>query len=197
MINQLIKCLYAPVINLPKEEDFYHQVSKEIEASSISSQIYFLLKERHQLENVPLFFQNRLKQKYQEALYQNFFIRSQTNQIFNRFEKMELEVIPLKGVYFAEKYFGHIGARATSDIDLLIKKQNLNRAVEAVKSLGFEIESQPIPSHFHSSFSKKIPGSSIPLTVEIHWDVVKETTSNFKIKEFWDQSSCIGEFRVY
>jgi hypothetical protein len=36
--------------------------------------------------------------------------------------QIEVEAGPLKGVTFAEKYFGHIGARGSSDIDLFIRR---------------------------------------------------------------------------
>nr|WP_258356188.1 nucleotidyltransferase family protein [Priestia megaterium] len=168
---------------------------QEIELHFISPQVYFLLKEKGNLENTPLFFQTRLKQKYQETLYQNLFIKSQTDQIIRKLEEEQIEVIPLKGVYFAEKYFGHIGARGTSDIDLLVKRKDINKAIEVVKSMNFEIEEEFIPSHFHSSFSKEIPGSAIPLTVEIHWDILKEKTANFNIQEFWDEAVSLEGFQ--
>ena len=47
-----------------------------------------------------------------------------------------------------------------------------------VKNIGYIIEETRIPFHFHSSFSKAIPGSDIPLTVELHWNVIKENTES-------------------
>jgi hypothetical protein len=94
-------------------------------------------------------------------------------------------VIPLKGVCFAETYFGSLGARKTSDIDLLIEGQELDSAIKLVKELGFTNEEERIPGHFHCSYSKQLPGSEIPLVVELHWDLLKESTANFNIKDFW------------
>jgi hypothetical protein len=194
LIHQLIRVLYDSSCSLPQDEQFYHLAIKEIESFSISSQVHYLLKERGHLVNTPLFFQVRLKEKYTEALYQNLFIKNQTDQILDRFESLHIKAIPIKGVYFAERYFGHIGARGTSDIDLLIIKEDKERAILCVKMLGFELEEEPIPSHFHLSFSKLIPGSPIPLTVEIHWNILKETTSNLKIEELWNESTQLKEY---
>lgn len=194
LINQLIKVLYDRSCSLTEDARFYEQAIEEIEASAISSQIYYLLKEQSRLVETPLFFQERLKNKYNEVLHLNLFIKNQTDQILQRFETLQMMVIPLKGVYFAEKYFGHIGARGTSDIDLLVRKEDVERAVYCVKSLGFQIEQEPIPSHFHLNFSKRIPGSVIPLTVEIHWNIVKETTSNFKIEPFWNDAKRFKQY---
>lgn len=188
MINQLIKTLYDRSSSLTEDVEFYKQTIEEIEASAVSSQICYLLKEQGRLEETPLFFRERLKNQYNEALHLNLFIKNQTDRILQRFETLQLKVIPLKGVYFAEKYFGHIGARGTSDIDLLVRKEDVGRAVDCIKALGFQIEPEPIPSHFHLSFSKRIPGAIVPLTVEIHWNIVKETTSDFEIEPFWNNA---------
>lgn len=184
-INQLINALYDRSCSLTEDVEFYKKAIEEIEASAVSSQIFYLLKQQGRLEETPLVFRDRLKNNYNEALHLNLFIKNQTDRILQRFEAIQMKVIPLKGVYFAEKYFGHIGARGTSDIDLLVRKEDVERAVDCIKSLGFQIEQEPIPSHFHISFSKRIPGVIIPFTVEIHWDIVKEMTSNFKIEPFW------------
>ncbi|WP_257987918.1 nucleotidyltransferase family protein [Bacillus sp. V33-4] len=160
----LIKALYDPQVPLPK--DFYEQLLEELEYFSVSSQIYVLLKQQGKLEQTPQFFQERLKEKYIKVLYQNIFIKNQTEQILTHFETQGIDVIPLKGTVFAEKYFGHIGARPTSDIDVLIKAAEVEKAIECVKSLGFDAEKERIPGHFHCSYSKEIPRSRIPLSVE-------------------------------
>jgi hypothetical protein len=191
MLTPLINALYDTEASLPSKTSYYHLAIEELEAYSISSQIYHLLKENGDLEKTPLFFQVRLKEKYDEALFQNFFIKNQLNKLLGACEDKRIEVIPLKGVYFAEEYFGHLGARGTTDIDILVNKESVENTVEIVKSLGFNQVEEWIPEHFHCSFSKEIPGSRIPLVVEIHWDIVKESTARFNIEEFWNEASAI------
>lgn len=65
---------------------------------------------------------------------------------------------------------------------------DLKKAAECVKLLGYTVEQPHIPSHFHHSFSKPLPNSTIPLTVELHWDIVKKNTANMNINEFWQQA---------
>ncbi|MFP3123379.1 nucleotidyltransferase family protein [Ectobacillus funiculus] len=194
MVVTLIQALYDSRTPLPEDVKFYKQALEDIEFFAIYSQIYHLLKQQGRLEQTPPFFQEQLKQKYNESLYLNMFIRNQTEQILKAFEDAGINVIPLKGVTFAEKYFGHIGARGTSDIDLLIKASDLETAVNCVKALGYTVEEEYIPSHFHCSFSKELPGSSIPLTVELHWGLLKENTSNLQIDEFWSQAKPVKSY---
>jgi hypothetical protein len=191
---KLIKSLYDPYTTLPNDIHFYESAMEDIEYFGISSQVYFLLKQQGKLEQTPDFFKKRLTHNYNESLFKNIFIKNQTEQILHEFETVGIDIIPLKGIRLAEKYFGHLGARATSDIDLLIKFPDLDLAIECVKLLGFTVDEEWIPDHFHCSFSKDLPGSRVPLTVEIHWDLMKETTSNFKIKEFWNQAKLRKKF---
>lgn len=185
MINQLIKALFDPQFDLTNDEHFYKQLIVDMAYYPIASQAYYLLKKQGKLEQTPLFFQTKLRELYQVVLYRNMFIKSQTDQLLERFEMMGLEVMPIKGVYFAEKYFGHIGARGTSDIDILVRRIDVNKAIGIVKSMGFEIEAEEIPEHFHSSFGRTDPA---PLSVEIHWNLLRETTSNFNVEDFWDDA---------
>lgn len=195
MIITLIQALYDPRIPMPKDMAFYVKALEDAEFFEISPQIYWLLKQQGHLERTPFFFQKRLREKYNSALYQNMFIRNQTQRILAKFEEAGIQTIPLKGTLFAEKYFGHLGARCTSDIDLLVHPHELERAIHCVKSLGYSVEQERIASHFHWSFSKPIPDSTIPLTVELHWDLLKEKTSNLRIEEFWKQAVPLGSYR--
>ncbi|MEH6949655.1 nucleotidyltransferase family protein [Bacillus sp. JJ634] len=169
------------------------QTLEEIKKSNIHSQVYKLLQQQGRLENISPFLKQILQEKFQTTLYQNILIKNQTEQILHSLEEQKIDVIPLKGTFFSEKYYGHLGARPTSDIDLLIKVHDMEKAIEEVKKLGYTIEETRIPYHFHFSFSKILPGSNIPLTVELHWDLLKENTSNFLIEEFWQETSSISK----
>jgi hypothetical protein len=147
------------------------------------------------LEQTPVFFQERIKEQYEESLFLSLYIKNQLTKVLDTFETMELSTIPLKGVLFAEKYFGHIGARGTSDIDLLIHPKDLEKAISTVIALGFTINEEPIEGHFHCSFSKPIPNSKIPLTVELHWNLLKDDTSKLPIEEFWQQATPLGNYQ--
>ena len=156
---------------------------------SIAPQLYTLLKDRSLLNQTPSAFQKYLKEAYTQTLFRNLFIKHQTEEIVRALDKLRIKVIPLKGVFFAERYFGGSGARPTSDIDLLVNGSTIHKARDCMKELGFAPEEEALPGHFHCSLSKEIPGSPIPLSVEIHWDLVKEDTSTLDIAEFWEEST--------
>ncbi|WP_052158782.1 nucleotidyltransferase family protein [Halobacillus sp. BBL2006] len=184
MIQNYIQQIYEQK-PLSYRPEHYHQILKEIRAQEISPQIMYLLKRNGQFESSPLFFQVGLMEDSKPVLYQNLFIKNQTKKIFDKLEQLAIEVISVKGVYFGEKYFGHPGARATSDIDLLVKEEEVEKVVQVVKSIGFDIEEERIENHFHMSLSKNIPGSPVPLVVEIHWNLMNESNTHLNPIEFF------------
>ena len=185
MTMKFIKSIYDPEFPLPSNHNEYCEALNDFETFGVSPQIYFLLKEKNLLRRTPSFFQEQLREKYKAALMLNLFIHNQTKIVLQEFEEQKISIIPLKGTIFAERYFGNVGARPTSDIDVLVHNEDLLKAIEIIKSLGFTTERDNIPGHFHYSFSKRIPGSHIPLTVELHWDVIKQNTKALDINEFW------------
>jgi hypothetical protein len=192
---QFIEVLYDLTLPLPLDEKIYEELLAEPDFFSVAPQVYHLLHTQGRLRNTPMFFQGNLLKEFKGAFYQNLFIKNQSEQILKKFEKEEIKVIPLKGTLFAEKYFGHLGARSTSDIDLLIQSSNLQPAMEIVESLGFLIEQETILDHFHCSFSKVLPESRIPLTVELHWHLLKDDTTCFNIREVWDEAMPFGTYQ--
>jgi hypothetical protein len=193
MTSQLLEALYMPGMALPNEESFYKQILHDQDFGSIAPQVYHLLKEQDKLGEIPDFFYQYLKKQFLHTLQLNIFVKNQTDLLLQTFEQNNIEVISLKGVFFAESYFGNLGARRTSDIDLLIKNQELEKAIKMVKKLGFTTEEERISGHFHCSYSKRLPGSEIPLIVELHWDFLKESTAYFNINDFWREAKQHGE----
>jgi hypothetical protein len=186
MWKSLVQALYDEQWSLTEDENLFACLVTNEDSPMVAPQIYFLLKEKGRLSEIPAFSQAILKEKFSESLIQNFFIKTQTEHIFRSFDQKKIDAIPLKGVGFSQKVFGHMAARPTSDIDLLIHPEDFDKAVECVKALGFVVAEVAIPEHFHCSFSKVLPGSAVPLKVEIHWNIVREDTATFDIQEFWE-----------
>ncbi|RKD23157.1 hypothetical protein BEP19_13140 [Ammoniphilus oxalaticus] len=191
MLRPFITTLHDPELPLPSETTWYEKALTDIEHFSISPQILFYLEQRNAVHQTPVFFQKALKQQANQAFLQNLYIKRKMEQILAAFEEAHIYVIPLKGTHFIETYFGKLSARWTSDIDLLIPQAELSQAAAVVRDLGFTIDEEPIPAHFHLSFSQALPHSNIPLTVELHWGLLQERTSQLSMDEFWAESKPI------
>lgn len=195
MIHHLIEAVYIPGKQLPTDRAFYEKALPAIKRFAMAPQLYHLLSNASLPEHPPDWFMQRLKQEAKQAGLRNIILRSQLMQLLRAFEHHQINVIPIKGTCFAEKYFGHVGARPTSDLDLLIKPQHLEQAINLVKALGYVEEHEGIPDHFHRSFGMWIHDSSVPLNVELHWSLLKQSTSNFNIDRFWRQATLWEGYR--
>ena len=47
--------------------------------------------------------------------------------------------VALKGALFAARYYSHPSARGTTDIDLLVAETDVDRAVESLKAIGYDV----------------------------------------------------------
>jgi hypothetical protein len=185
MKQTIIQALFHGREPLLKEINDYKACLNDEDFLAIGATVYSLLKKQNRLQHTPDFFHHKLQDIYTNTLYKNIFIKNQTLQILNEFEKQGIDVIPLKGPLFTERYFGDLGARFSSDIDLLIRKNDLNRATKSIKKLGFHHEKNEVHSYFNCGFYKDLPESPCPLAVELHWDLVDVNTSNMDMEAFW------------
>ncbi|WP_274650951.1 nucleotidyltransferase family protein [Paenibacillus humicola] len=185
MVWKLLHALYNEKAPFPVDSETLDASLDDIGYFRLEPQVYRLLSTQNKLERLPDAHRERLKTKFDESVMLNVYIQFETERLFHAFESRGIDVIPLKGVRFAAKYFGHIGARSTSDIDLLIRPGDADRAADCVRALGFACEEPYIRGHFHAGFSKPLPGRRQPLTVELQWDLLMDGTSNFKPEPMW------------
>lgn len=170
------------------DED-YRQLLTDVRTGAIGPQLYMLLKTHNLLHRTPTFFQLALKQIMQACLAQNMLIKRETMHLLQHFEARSLPVILLKGTTFAEQYYGHIAARGTSDIDLLIKPERMGEAIACLQEAGYTIPCPENPEHYHLEWMKQAPGLPEPLTVELHWQLASERTARMNMDEAWQRST--------
>ncbi|MBP3038609.1 nucleotidyltransferase family protein [Bacillaceae bacterium Marseille-Q3522] len=155
---------------------------------NISAQLYVLLKQHPLTDKLEKSLLAALKQNYEKTFFVNMMIKRQFEEMIDAFEAEKLDMIALKGIPFAEKYFGHFSARPTSDIDILVKEADIEKSILILQRLGYTEAERIIPGHFHTSFRRQLPGSSTPLRVEVHWDLLKKNTASLQMQPFWQNA---------
>lgn len=197
MSRELVQAIYDPVLKLPENTYFYKHAMSEIEYFGIASQVYYLLQKLDLLKKTPYFFQNYLEDRYKKVLEKNSFIEKETEEFLKAFEEARLETIsiPLNGTRFAKKYFRNPGASPASHISLLIKKQDLNYALEVLKAFGYSgAEKADEDEQDYLYFYNELPGIG-PFIVQLHWGLVGEHADGFKPEELWERAESIEGFR--
>lgn len=83
-------------------------------------------------------------------------------------------VIVLKGAHLAQTIYGDLALRSMGDLDLLIRKEDLGRAENCLRELGYCLSTGFVDrrwfsdNHFH--FPYDLPGEDV--VIELHWDLV-------------------------
>ena len=94
-----------------------------------------------------------------------------TSELCSSLEDSGIEVMPLKGVSMAERIYGDSGLRSTqSDIDLLVRPDDLQNAVTALTARGCQVLDNVdwgngLP-HYHSSL---VIAEPVTARIELHW----------------------------
>ncbi|WP_320040569.1 nucleotidyltransferase family protein [uncultured Desulfobacter sp.] len=129
---------------------------------------------------------DKLTPVYQEAALNNMAALKETLVVLKFLSAHDIPVIPLKGVYASDKLFRDFGVYPSSDIDLLVP---LNLLEKIKRILQSECDYTPVEeffqedlldSHYHLIFKRR-------MTVEVHWNLVKRY---FSIPgDFWWKSA--------
>lgn len=95
-----------------------------------------------------------------------------TARLVSRLERAGVPTLPLKGATLAESIYGDPGLRRSNDIDVLVRRQDLARAVAELERNGYELvegslESDRLPPlHYGLAHADRwLP------PVELHWRV--------------------------
>jgi Uncharacterised nucleotidyltransferase len=87
-----------------------------------------------------------------------------------RFALASLDAVVLKGPLFAERYYARPSSRSTTDVDVLVRPEDLDAASDALRALGYVASSGPEEErfrreHHHLHFSHP---DALPLELHFH-----------------------------
>lgn len=109
-----------------------------------------------------------LKEQFLKQAYRNTNLFRELGKILDHLNGKDIPIIVLKGAYLAGAVYDNIGLRGMSDVDLLVKKNDLTGLEEELLSQGAvpEAKDRLIADHC-PEFSYKISGFGLRL--DIHW----------------------------
>jgi hypothetical protein len=88
-------------------------------------------------DDVPPSILERLRNHFYLNARRNSFLGEELKRLVHVFDEQGVSVIPFKGPTLAEELYGDIGCREISDLDVLIKREDVLRALEFMTSLGY------------------------------------------------------------
>ena len=131
----------------------------------------------------------RLRQEYLKQSLRNIYLFQELDKILRIFQEKNIDVILLKGAYLAREVYSNIGLRGMSDIDLLVRKEDLLRVENELMAFDAIPEdcNRVIAEHnFH--FSYKLPNQG-GLRLEIHWTITRsDFLDGIDVTELWTRA---------
>lgn len=122
-----------------------------------------------------------LRTSYYGNAARNYLLYDELRKVLKAFRDEGIGVIVLKGAALAETVYPNRTLRPMSDIDLLVRKENLSNVEAKLIGMGYVLEKRIetkeyyIEHHYHWVFTKRSATS-----IEIHWHI-QRPTSPFRI----------------
>ena len=132
---------------------------------------------------VPPGVREALKKDYYASAARNAVIFEELGRVLEAFNHVGLEILVLKGAALAEMAYGNLALRPMSDVDLLIKKEDLGAVHRTLQRAGYDsldakgIDLGAVPANYlttlvYHSFSEN------SICLHIHWHFVNSTIPN-------------------
>jgi hypothetical protein len=159
----------------------------------ISPLFYWNLKKVSDKKDVPFEVMKKLERIYYSNLARNMMFFNELGKTLKAFKKVGIETVVLKGVFLAEEIYKNIGLRPMSDIDLLIKEEDVEKAKEELSKLNYFAEPVIVPTKLHKKFytalheELQLVNQNKEIMIEIHWDIQPiHNPYKVDIKKLWD-----------
>lgn len=140
-----------------------------------------------------------LSQFYQrEYTIVNLALWDEFKDLNEKLRAKNIPSIPFKGIVNAELLYNNLGFRRTSDVDIIIRKEDLPALEDTVREMGYREDPREevakvgkekhLKREFHLSFVKNTALGKL-VTLNLHWDILpKERRIANLMDDFWKDS---------
>jgi hypothetical protein len=143
-------------------------------------------------ERVPEKVVEYLRKLYNGNVARNMLLYDELSKVLKTFKHAGIEVIVLKGAALAETSYRDIGLRPFSDVDILVREEDLQRAKKNLSELGYILDEDVSPERYNEEFGCDLYYAGKVNILEIHWDIVRKTWSDrytrIEIERIWERA---------
>jgi putative nucleotidyltransferase-like protein len=126
---------------------------------------------------------------------QNLYLTSELLRVHAELKERGIEALPLKGASIASEIYGDLGLRPFSDIDLLVRREQIQQAESAVSELGYVPEFTIPPQHRERWMKQQCEVTfrrSGTIRLELHWDISHPHFAlDTGVEDFWGRLSTV------
>jgi len=129
----------------------------------------------------------------------NYLLTKKLFQIIDAFNEAGIAVIPFKGPVLAQLIYGDITLRSFTDIDILVKKEDLNQAKAIVTDHGLRLTTQ-VPANLESKYQAldkdfQFADDKNIIKLDLHWALIHwHFASSISIERLWRNTEKVKIF---
>ena len=130
------------------------------------------------LPNIPSRVLEFFRQQYYENLARNMTLFQELKEILQGLSSRGIRVMVLKGAALAETVYKNLALRPMSDLDLLIRKQDLAEAERELFDSGYSTAEIEFSGWWAERFGGErlyVKCTGFPIYVDIHWNIANCT----------------------
>jgi hypothetical protein len=138
------------------------------------------------------------KDEYLQTLINNRRMQTIFQEVVSALGAEGIRVMALKGLALARRYYGEVALRPMTDMDLLVRREDVLRATATLRRLGYRADNgMGSPFGFYSFTSAVVayarPGS---LSIEMHWELFGRHAyrPSLPAAEVWNRALVINIF---
>jgi hypothetical protein len=176
----------------PADWDLFYQMA---DREGVAPLMYWKLKDSSVA--VPPSTLSLLRSTYYQTLAQNTLMYQELERILKALDEAGIPVIVLKGAALAATVYEDIGLRPMGDLDLLVHRQDFEKAEQIVRSVGYEPTRPELFPGINRKLAHEISlvgGKGGNTTVELHWGIIAGDNDQRspEMARVWEQTEVWG-----
>jgi len=125
-----------------------------------------------------------LKNSYMVTVKDNMLKQKEFIDISNAFKTVSMPMAPIKGMALLFDVFQSDLSRPMADIDILINKNDLEKAKQLMQSLGYKVVLGNFSEEYYTDCYHHLPFFKV-FMVELHWDLAVPRPNKIVLPELW------------
>ena len=184
----------------PEHAPDWTRLVEKARQEGVSAVLFYNIAKHHLEDLVPRESYRNLSNHYYANLKRNMSIIGELREVLATFQEAGIPCIVLKGIALAELVYPSIGMRGMSDVDILVKKEDLFTVDKHLSSHGYTSADSTVTKAIHNpvgylaslEYRKNDPS---PLNLHVHWHIVNTSVpatmfvERIDINRLWENSA--------
>ena len=201
LCHTLLSCLYhTPPSHLHQHLQQlslvqWQQLSALADEHQVTALFYHRLKVHGYEPLAPTEIRKILHKSYYTHVFRNVKLYHELREVVTALQTQRIPTLVLKGAHLAAAVYDSIALRSMVDIDIMVPPEELQKAIEALSTLGYQ-PSVPWQSlEAYLTYEHHVPPFTRPNAVaslELHWRITRpQRTYSIPMTDLWARSTTV------